>query len=362
MDFTRDGRIVTGGRDQIVRLWDQDGKQLKETKPIGDVAVSVAFCDESQRAIAASWAGVVQVYKADDAAVLGSLVTNPPTLDERLAAANDTLQKKTAVSVPLVETLHKTEAEFNTAQTALAAAQQRAGALQAEAEKLTAEGTQVGQARAAADAERTKVAATISQTDAARPLVAEALRQVTEALGKLPKDAKLVEVQRLLTEQQKALETGSSGLQAKLAEFTTAVTTADARLKETNARLETVGKESAAVDEQVKSLDAQSKQTAAALDAARKAAQPAEAELVAAQQAVARWQGEIAFRDQMAALQKELEAARKVAADREAELDKASEQLAAVQSTVNAAKTKVDEASHGVDAVSAKITAARSGK
>ena len=40
---SRDGRIVTCGRDQITRIWDQDGKQLIETKPIGDVAVRRHF-------------------------------------------------------------------------------------------------------------------------------------------------------------------------------------------------------------------------------------------------------------------------------------------------------------------------------
>ncbi len=84
-------------------MWNQDGKQLKETKPIGDLAVSVAYCDESQRAITASWAGAVQVYKADDGPSVGSLITNPPTLDERLAAANATLQQKSAASGPLTK-------------------------------------------------------------------------------------------------------------------------------------------------------------------------------------------------------------------------------------------------------------------
>src|SRR4029079_1916184 len=93
-----------------------------------------------------------------------------------------------------------------------------------------------------------------------------------------------------------------------------------------------------------------------ALDAAQKAV---DAKTADAERAVARWQGEIAFRDQLAALQKDLDAARKVAADRQAELVKANQQLAAVQTTVNAAKAKADEALKGVDGVNAKIQAAR---
>lgn len=362
MDFTRDSRIITGGRDQIVRLWDQGGKQIKETKAVGDIAVSVAFCDESMRAIAGSWAGIVQVYEVDSASVLGNLVNNPPPLDERLAAANEVLQQKTAASTPLIDALRKAKTELKTAQAAFTIAQQKAAEMQGEAEKLTTQGSKIGQTRAAADAERAKIAAAISQTDAARPLVAEALRQVSAALGKLPGDSKLAEVQRQLTEQQKAMETGVAGLQARLDELTSAVTTADVQIKETNARLESIGKESAAAAEQVKVLQSQTQALTKAQDASRKAAKPVESELKEAQQAMARWQGEISFRDRMAALQKEMAAALQQAADRQAEFEKASAQLSAAQSTVNSAKKQADEAAHVADAVNAKIQAIRSKK
>src|SRR5262249_31349882 len=58
VDFTRSGQVITSGRDGVLRWWNQDGQQGKETKPVGDLAVSVAFCDETQRAIMASWSGV----------------------------------------------------------------------------------------------------------------------------------------------------------------------------------------------------------------------------------------------------------------------------------------------------------------
>src|SRR6476659_1532404 len=95
LDFTRDGRLVTSGRDQITRIWNQEGKQLAETKPIGELAVSVGYSDESHRTITASLAGAVQVYQDDKPEALGGLITNPPALDERLAAAKKSLQQKT---------------------------------------------------------------------------------------------------------------------------------------------------------------------------------------------------------------------------------------------------------------------------
>ena len=219
--------------------------------------------------------------------------------------------------------------------------------------------SKIGESRAAADAERTKVTTTITQNEAARPLVGEALRHVTEALGKVPDDAKLAEVQRQLTEQQKDMEAGSASLQAKLTELATVVANADAQLKDLNSQLEGAGKESAAAAEQVTTLQSQNEQGTKTLADAQTAAAPAEAELVTAQQAVARWTGELAFRDQMAALQKELDEAGKMAAARRAELDLASKQLTDAQSTASAAQKQVDEAAQGVDAVTAKIRAAQ---
>ncbi len=360
MDFTRDGSLVTGGRDGILRLWNQEGQPIKETQSIGDMVVSVAFCDEAKRAIAASWSGALQIFKAEDAAPVGSLATNPPMLDERLAAAKATLQQKTAACTPLTEVKQKAEGELKNAAAAVATAQQKAAELQAKAASLAAEVNKIGQSRTANDAERTKVATTISQNEAARPLVGEALRHVVEALGKVPNDAKLAEVQRQLTEQQKIMEDGSASLQTKLAELTTAIANDDAQLKSLNAQLEEAGKESAAAAEQLKTLQSQNEQVAKALAAAQQAAVPAEAELAAAQQAVVRWTDEIAFRDQMAALHKELDAASKLAAARQAELDQANKQLSAVQSLASAAKKQADDAAQGVDAVTAKIRAAQS--
>ena len=223
----------------------------------------------------------------------------------------------------------------------LTAAQQKLAALKSDADKIAAEVKQINAARAASDAERTKAATSIQQIESAKPSVAEALRHLTEALGKLPNDAKLAAAQQALNEQLKVMETASTGLQTK-----------DDRVDRGHHRhgCKTQGSQRAprsgqqrsvaAAAEQVKSLEAQIQKLTAALDAAQKSGRPAEAELADANRAVARWQDEIAFRDQMAALQKDLDAARKVAADRQAELDKANQQLAAVQIDRESAQSK----------------------
>jgi predicted nucleic acid-binding Zn-ribbon protein len=362
LEFARDGKLVSSGRDQITRLWDQQGKQLVETPPIGDVAVSVSYCDETNRIIAASWAGEVQLYQAADAAALGGLATNPPTLAERLAAAEKQLQQHAAASAPLAGAVQKAEQALAPVASALAAAQQQSAALETNAQALAAEVKQFGDLRAAREAERAKLVAQLDPLQQAQPLVAEALRHLTEALGKAPTDATITEAHRQLTEKLQAMEASIGALRAKSDESAAAISAEDAKLQDASARLEAARMESAAAAERVKSLEAESQQLAAAVDAAQKAAAPAVKQLADAQGSVERWRGEIAFRDQMAALAAELAAAREEAAKRQADVDQANQQLAAAKSAAEVATAKLSEASQGVGEVEAKIDAARAAK
>jgi chromosome segregation ATPase len=359
LEYTRDARLVTSGRDGITRLWDQDGKQLMESASIGDAAVSTTFCDETLRAITASWAGVVQVYNAADAAGLGSMATNPPKLEVRLAAAQQQLQEKTSAGAPLIDALRKAEEAAASAQSALAAAQQEAAGLQAKVDALTAEANQLAQSRAATDAERTTAATTLAQVKSASSLVGESLRHMTEALGALPGDAELTALQSQLTERSKALEARSAELQTKITESTSTIEAADAKLSDMNTILSASRKELETATQKLSGLQKQAADSAAAVEAAREPAKTAEAEVAKFQAQVTRWQGEITFRDKIAALQAQLESAAKTAAEREAGLQKAQEQLAAAKSSVDAASAKLHEATSGVEQVQAEIRQAR---
>jgi hypothetical protein len=359
LEFTRDARLVTCGRDGITRLWDQDGKQLMESASIGDAAVSTTFCDESLRAITASWAGVVQVYNAADAAGLGSMATNPPKLEVRLAAAQQQLQEKTAAGAPAIEALRKAEEAAASAQNALAAAQQEAAGLQATVDALAAEANQLTQSRAASDAERTTAATTLAQVKAASSLVGESLRHMTEALGALPGDAELTALQSQLTERSKALETRAAELQTKITESTSTIEAADSKLNDTNAAVEASRKELEAATQKLAGLQKQAADLTTAVEAARQPAKAAEADVAKFQVEVTRWQDAIAFRDKIAALQIQLESAAKSASEREAELQKAQEQLAAAKSSVDAASAKLNEANGGVEKIQAEIRQAR---
>jgi hypothetical protein len=359
LEFARDGRLLTSGRDQVTRLWDQDGKQLMESAAIGDVAVSTTFCDESLRAITGSWGGVVQVFKADDAAGVGNMATNPPTLAERLAAAQKLVEAKTAAAAPLAEAAQKAAAELATLQATSAAAKTEADTMQAKVDQFTAQAKEASQSRATNEAERTQIGEQLAKIHAAQPAVAEALRHLTEALGKLPQDAELASLHRQLTEQLAATQARSREHQAKIAELTATIENLDAKLHELNAAVEAARTELSAATARHAATQQPLANALAAADAARQAAQSAEADVAQHRQAVARWQDEIAFRDRIAEFQAKLNAANKLAAQRQAEVDQANEQLRAAKSVADAAGAKLDEATRGVEQIEAEIKKAR---
>ncbi|MEZ6067449.1 MAG: WD40 repeat domain-containing protein [Planctomycetaceae bacterium] len=137
MDYTREGQLVSVGRDKIARLWNGDGAKVRDFGGLTDLGMEVAYDAESKRVLAGDWTGTVIVWNAEDGAEVGRLTTNPPTLAMRIDSLNQSLAAVAG------------EAETKLAQ--LAAMQQDWANKQAAAEKAKVE--------AAAMAEKAKVAA-----------------------------------------------------------------------------------------------------------------------------------------------------------------------------------------------------------
>lgn len=85
LDYIRDGRLISNGRDRVVRLWNGDGGQIREFAAQGDLGMEVAFDAESERAIGGDWSGMVRIWNAADGTLLNEFNTNPPTIDATIA-------------------------------------------------------------------------------------------------------------------------------------------------------------------------------------------------------------------------------------------------------------------------------------
>lgn len=126
--FAHDGRIVSCGRDKVVKVWDSAITQAKWLTPaFGDLALHATFDGEDRQVVAGDWSGVVRVWdlggqvgpdgkptkgKEAEPKVLGELTPNPPRIADRLELAT----KKLATAEAAVA---KAEADAKTAQDAV---------------------------------------------------------------------------------------------------------------------------------------------------------------------------------------------------------------------------------------------------
>jgi hypothetical protein len=84
VQFLHDGRLVSGGRDHRIKLWDASGNQIRQYEPLGELVMKVAATDDGKRIIAGDWSGEVRLISAADGKLVSRLAANPPTLDALL--------------------------------------------------------------------------------------------------------------------------------------------------------------------------------------------------------------------------------------------------------------------------------------
>ena len=143
VEFTRDNRIASTGRDNHAKLWDINGGTLRAFAGLGDLGMEVAFDVETDRMLCGDLTGAIHVWNAKDGAVIGQLNTNPPSLAKRietttqsfaavevatnqaavqLAALNKAIADRKAVADAAVKLANDTQAAIDPATKAKAAA------------------------------------------------------------------------------------------------------------------------------------------------------------------------------------------------------------------------------------------------
>ncbi|MEI8380445.1 MAG: c-type cytochrome domain-containing protein [Planctomycetota bacterium] len=84
VEITRDNRIASTGRDNTAKLWDINGTAIRAFPGLADLGMEVGFDADADRILAGDLTGVIQVWNAKDAAVIGQLSTNPLSLAKRI--------------------------------------------------------------------------------------------------------------------------------------------------------------------------------------------------------------------------------------------------------------------------------------
>ncbi|MDA1051713.1 MAG: hypothetical protein O3C40_14685 [Planctomycetota bacterium] len=317
LEFTRDGRIFSCGRDRVPRLWDQNGAKQLDFEAFGDLALEVSFCNETNRAMAGDWTGAIRVWNAADGVRIGDLTPNPPTLAERLAASTQFLTVKQAEHKPLADAYVAAQSAADKVKADLAAAQLGA----AEAKKLL-------DAAAALLATATQTA---DQATKAYEAAALAVTALADGVPKLNEASTMAETAAKLLKDDAELAKLAESLKA-IAAKKTAQLEADKKTMATAATaLETAKQTLATADKAATDADVAYKAAQKVVDdltptvkpaedaaaAAKLAADAAAAALAAAQTEVNRWNGEIAFTAQLSTLRQQLADANGVLEERE---------------------------------------------
>ncbi len=128
VQFGKDGRLISCGRDRVAKLWKPDGAIERQFEALPDLALRVAFAHDEKRVIAGDWSGSVRVWNAADGKAIGTLSSNPPTLAERMELVVKQLAAEKAEQAKLLAAVATSQVAAQKAQQVVVAAQQQAKA------------------------------------------------------------------------------------------------------------------------------------------------------------------------------------------------------------------------------------------
>lgn len=197
VDYVRDGRIVSTGRDRIVRLWNGDGGQLREFGGMTDLGLEVAFDAETERVLGGDWSGLVRVWNAADGAELGQISTSPQPAAARLAQVQQLLAQADSQAQATAANVAALTKQFEDAKVVSEKATADAHAAAAKVPEATA-------AKASADtvlAEKAVALAAAEQALAAARAAYEKAILEKDAAGKVASDANAVVVNAAAVEK-----------------------------------------------------------------------------------------------------------------------------------------------------------------
>lgn len=223
IDFAKDGRLVTCGRDMITKIWTAEGSKVRDLEAFADLALHSVFTHDGARVLAGDWTGEVRAWSAADGKRLGTLTTNPPPLADRTASAEKALADARAALGPALEARKTAEASQAEAEKAFAGATRAAAAAQAEAEARKADADRKADASKGAAIALQKATEERSTETAT---LSEAARKARESADQAADTLK--SAQKALDERQAALKQTAARRDAGAAQAAPAKAAADA--------------------------------------------------------------------------------------------------------------------------------------
>ena len=360
MEFCRDGRLVSCGRDKTTKIWDQNGKQLLAFEAFADLALQVSHCDETNRVIAGDWTGEIRVWNAADGARLGNLTTNPPMLaarlqqaeaqvapvNQKLAEVRKAFEAATAAKNGHVQKIEAAKVAYAASQKTLA---DRQAALKAQEGQLVA-----------SQKKQTETQTKLAALQKAVPELTAAVAKAGMASDLMKDDAELKKVVEQLkaqvatrTTQMQQTDAALKVIVAEVAKYTQTIA---ATKKQIDADGKQVVAQKANMDNQVAALKPFDEKLAAAqtqVNAAQDVANKAVAD-------VARWKQYLALRDELKVLrqkQTEKETVQLASLEADAVLNEKNQQIATTQQLVQTKTQVLTDSQKKVTELTASVSA-----
>ena len=339
VEFCRDGRIVSCGRDRTTKIWDGNGKQQRAFEAFGEMALKVSFCDETNRVVAGDWHGNIRVWNAADGKRLGELAQNPPSLQQRLAAAQADVTAKEKDAAAKAAAAANAVKQRDNVNNALAANKK----LLTDSTNLNNQAKQQVPAmtKSLQTIKQQLVAATATQTSLTKavPQLKTAADQVKTAAAAVPKDKELAAlvagIQKKYTQKQQELVAAQTMVKSKTAEQAQATTKLAAMKKQQKDSAANMQK----AQGQIKALTPQVKPKTDAANAAVAASNASAAARDAAKASITRWNNYIALEGELAKLQQ----AESVLTEKEIAAAEMAEKLKSAQTALDGAKKTMSD-------------------
>lgn len=179
IDFSADGsKIATVGRDKKLKLWKADGAAIRTIDASQDIVVSVVFTDDNQRVITGDYNGVVKVWGVESGQLIGELNANPPTIDQQIEYAKNTIVELRSKLPSLEKANAESQTKLETAKNKLKQTTDLANQLNGKKNELSKKSDALSKQLQGLEAENSKAKSSLQKNQA---LVKEQSKASTNA-------------------------------------------------------------------------------------------------------------------------------------------------------------------------------------
>ena len=295
VEFCRDGRLVTCGRDHQVKLWSGDGKQQGKDLPLPDIALRVVSTPDSSRLIGGDWTGEVRVWNVADGKQLGSLSANPPRLEELLDTATRELSARQSERERLVAAAESSNAAAEKSRTDLSNAQCRLDSTIAAEKAGKTELIEMQNTVDQTSAEVNNLKVELSNQESALAALVEAVAKAQTSADKLPGDMELSEAVLKLQSSSDHLSKEVAATNKSLDDKTRELTACQERLTKKERHCKVIVAAAQSASQQIEGLTAAVKTYGDKATADNQAADRSAAVVHETQAEVQHWTEEIEF-------------------------------------------------------------------